>query len=79
MDIDYYEDEMLLDEDEFIAPSPTGEEHYEEGIAAGGGRFGGNTRQPNVKVIDRNFFNGKSFAHRHFSTIDDTIQWFWWE
>ncbi|KAG0350854.1 hypothetical protein BGZ54_003613 [Gamsiella multidivaricata] len=57
MDIDDYEEDMMLDEDEFIAPSPTGEEPYEEGAS----RFA-NTRQQNVKVVDKNFFNGKYFA-----------------
>ncbi|KAF9358510.1 hypothetical protein BGX26_001605 [Mortierella sp. AD094] len=53
MDIDDYDEDMMLDEDEFAAPSPTGEEAFDEG-----GRFG-NNRSINIKIIDKNFFNGK--------------------
>lgn len=56
MDIDDFEDDMMLDEDEFIAPSPTGEEPFDEGLPPGG-RFGANTRQANVKIVDKSFFN----------------------
>lgn|SRR5690348_1619195 len=50
---DDYEDDMMMDEDELIAPSPTAEDIFEED-----GRFAG-PRVPNVKVVDKNFFNGK--------------------
>lgn len=56
---------MMLDEDEF-APSPTGEEHFDEGLPPGSGRFGGNTRQPNIKIVDKTFFNGKLRPTQHF-------------
>ncbi|KAG0211742.1 hypothetical protein BGX28_007504 [Mortierella sp. GBA30] len=55
MDIDDYEEDMILDEDDIIAPSPTGEEHFEEAARFGGGSAGGRT--PTVKIVDRNFFN----------------------
>ena len=48
---------MMLDEDDFVAPSPTGEEPFEDG--SGTPRFG-NNRPPNIRVVDKNFFNGKS-------------------
>ncbi|KAG9062649.1 hypothetical protein KI688_004953 [Linnemannia hyalina] len=53
MDADDFEDDMMMDEDELIAPSPTAEDIFEED-----GRFAG-PRVPNVKVVDKNFFNGK--------------------
>jgi hypothetical protein len=42
----------MMDEDELIAPSPTAEDIFEED-----GRFAG-PRIPNIKVVDKNFFNG---------------------
>ncbi|KAF9192753.1 hypothetical protein BGZ51_004921 [Haplosporangium sp. Z 767] len=51
MDIDDFEDEMILDEEDLIAPSLTGEELMEEGTRFAGGRT------PNVRVVDKNFFN----------------------
>ncbi|KAF9091210.1 hypothetical protein BGX29_006957 [Mortierella sp. GBA35] len=52
MDADDYEEDMMMDEDELIAPSSTTEEIFEEDS----GRFSG-PRVPNVKVVDKNFFN----------------------
>ncbi|KAF9366506.1 hypothetical protein BGX34_001944 [Mortierella sp. NVP85] len=52
--VDDFDDDMIIDEDEFAAPSPTGEEIFDEGVP--GPRFP-TTRQPNVKVVDKNFFN----------------------
>lgn len=54
---------MMMDEDELIAPSPTAEDIFEED-----GRFAG-PRVPNVKVVDKNFFNGK------FSLLHTTTFW----
>ncbi|KAG0378875.1 hypothetical protein BGX24_002539 [Mortierella sp. AD032] len=51
MDADDFEDDMMMDEDDLIAPSPTGDELFEED-----GRFAG-PRVPNVKVVDKTFFN----------------------
>ncbi|KAG0314548.1 hypothetical protein BGZ99_008062 [Dissophora globulifera] len=59
MDVDDYDEDMMLDDDDFIAPSPTGEDPFEEGGSAP--RFGAN-RQPNVKIVDKTFFNGKYFC-----------------
>ncbi|KAF9933643.1 hypothetical protein FBU30_004886 [Linnemannia zychae] len=48
---DDFEDDMMMEEDELIAPSPTADELFEED-----GRFAG-PRVPNIKVVDKNFFN----------------------
>ncbi|KAF9902994.1 hypothetical protein BX616_001744 [Lobosporangium transversale] len=53
MDIDDYEEDMMLDEDDFVAPSPTADEYFEDASRLG------NTRAQNVKIVDKNFFNGK--------------------
>ncbi|KAF9437792.1 hypothetical protein BGZ76_011111 [Entomortierella beljakovae] len=55
MDIDDFDEEMMLDEDDFAAHSPTGEEAFDES-----GRFG-NNRPVNIKIVDKNFFNGKFY------------------
>ncbi|KAF9926932.1 hypothetical protein BGZ67_007874 [Mortierella alpina] len=60
MEIDDFEEDMILDEDDLIAPSPTGEEQFEEAarFGGGGGGGGGSGRTPNVRIVDKNFFNG---------------------
>ncbi|KAF9288787.1 hypothetical protein BGZ68_010612 [Mortierella alpina] len=57
MEIDDFEEDMILDEDDLIAPSPTGEEHVEEAARFGSGGGGGGGRAPNVRIVDKNFFN----------------------
>ncbi|KAF9573025.1 hypothetical protein EC968_009075 [Mortierella alpina] len=50
--VDDFEEDMILDEDDLIAPSPTGEEHFEEaarfGSGGGSGGGGGVGRTPNI-------------------------------
>ncbi|KAG0266741.1 hypothetical protein BG011_001200 [Mortierella polycephala] len=72
MDIDDFEDEMILDEEDLITPSLTGEELMEEGARFAGGRT------PNVRVVDKNFFNEHSATVLnmacYFTTNKNTIQ-----
>ncbi|KAF9952350.1 hypothetical protein BGZ72_006352 [Mortierella alpina] len=69
MEIDDFEEDMILDEDDLIAPSPTGEENFEETarFAGGGGGGGGGAggRTPNIRIVDKNFFNGKRIRDVH--------------
>jgi len=44
----------MLDDDELITPSPTGEEIFDDNM----GRFMSGRGVPTVKIIDKNFFNG---------------------
>jgi hypothetical protein len=54
--VDDYDEDMMLDEDELITPSPTGEEIFDDTL----GRFMAQRGAPNVKIVDKNFFNGNA-------------------